>query len=97
MFFLRFAVFDLQESSKYLIAKHRDEDALEVLRHIARRNGKEITLTLDHFTRIQGEHQSGVPRTMWQVIKSSFSNFSLCVLFLSGTIYCKNDASQMCI
>lgn len=30
MFICRFVLFDLQESSKYLIAKHRDEEAIQV-------------------------------------------------------------------
>lgn len=30
MWILRYVVFDLQESSKYLIAKGRDEDAIQV-------------------------------------------------------------------
>lgn len=30
MWILRYLVFDLQESSKYLIAKGRDEDAIQV-------------------------------------------------------------------
>lgn len=30
MFIMRFVVFDLQESSKYLVAKGRDEDAIRV-------------------------------------------------------------------
>jgi hypothetical protein len=30
MWILRYVVFDLQESSKYLVAKGRDEDAIRV-------------------------------------------------------------------
>ncbi|KAJ7818568.1 MFS general substrate transporter [Mycena olivaceomarginata] len=47
MWILRYVVFDLQESCKYLVAKGRDKEAIEVLEHIARKNGKTITLTLE--------------------------------------------------
>ncbi|KAF8896637.1 major facilitator superfamily domain-containing protein [Infundibulicybe gibba] len=76
MFILRFVIFDLQESSKYLIAKGRDEDAIRVLQHLARRNGKEITLTLEALQKIQGG-KALPPRTNLQVIKSAFTGFSL--------------------
>jgi hypothetical protein len=47
MFILRFLIFDLQESPKYLVANGREEEAIKVLEHIARKNGKTITLTLE--------------------------------------------------
>ncbi|KAG1757911.1 major facilitator superfamily domain-containing protein [Suillus lakei] len=46
MFICRFFVFDVQESSKFLVAQGRDEEAMKVLEHIARRNGRAITLKL---------------------------------------------------
>ncbi|KAF8529729.1 MFS general substrate transporter [Hysterangium stoloniferum] len=58
MFIIRFFVFDLQESSKYLLAKGRDEEALAVLQHIARRNGRTITLTLDQLLAVSGGQPS---------------------------------------
>ncbi|KAG6828697.1 hypothetical protein H0H93_014788, partial [Arthromyces matolae] len=76
MFFLRFVVFDLQESPKYLVAKGRDEDAINVLKHIAKRNGKTITLTLEQLTAIE-ESSGFVPKTPLQVVKSAFSTISL--------------------
>ncbi|KAI5888960.1 MFS general substrate transporter [Schizophyllum commune H4-8] len=73
MFLLRFVVFDLQESSKYLVAKGRDEEALAVLRHLAKRNGREITLTLEHIQRVKvATHIS-----QKESIKNSFSQLSL--------------------
>ncbi|KAF8723420.1 hypothetical protein AX14_009311 [Amanita brunnescens Koide BX004] len=76
VFIMRFLVFDLQESSKYLIAKGRDEEAIEVLQRLARRNGKTITLTLEQLQSIQDS--SAVPsRKNWELIKSSFSSISL--------------------
>lgn len=78
MFIFRFIIFDLQESSKYLIAKQRDAEAIRVLEHIARRNGKTITLKLEHLQQINATaHQASITRTTWQVIRSSFSHFSL--------------------
>ncbi|KAL1750696.1 major facilitator superfamily domain-containing protein [Schizophyllum commune] len=55
MFVSRYFVFDLQESSKYLLARGRDEEALEVLQHIARRNGRKIDLTLADLKVIEDE------------------------------------------
>jgi len=76
VFVMRFIVFDLQESSKYLIAKGRDQEAIEVLQRIARRNGKTISLTLEKLQSIQDS--SAVPRlTNFQLVKSSFSSISL--------------------
>ncbi|KAF8627128.1 hypothetical protein AX15_004529 [Amanita polypyramis BW_CC] len=76
MFVLRCVVFDLQESSKYLISKGRDAEAIQVLQHLAHRNGKTITLTLEKLLIIQDS--SRLPRpTSWQVIKGTFSNLSL--------------------
>ncbi|KIL61498.1 hypothetical protein M378DRAFT_109281 [Amanita muscaria Koide BX008] len=76
IFLLRFIVFDLQESSKYLIAKGRDEEAIEVLRHLARRNGRTITLTLEKLQAVQSS-PSATRKTYKQLIKNSFSNLSL--------------------
>ncbi|GLB44762.1 putative major facilitator superfamily protein [Lyophyllum shimeji] len=76
MFVMRFALFDLQESSKYLVAKGRDEEAIAVLRHIAARNGKTISLTLEQFSAVEGGKQY-VPKSTFETIKGAFSSFSL--------------------
>ncbi|KAM6492287.1 hypothetical protein JOM56_012011, partial [Amanita muscaria] len=76
IFLLRFIVFDLQESSKCLIAKGRDEEAIEVLRHLARRNGRTITLTLEKLQAVQSS-PSATRKIYKQLIKISFSNLSL--------------------
>ncbi|KAJ8514378.1 hypothetical protein ONZ45_g8085 [Pleurotus djamor] len=79
MWVLRFLVFDLQESSKFMIAKGRDEEAVEILRHIARKNGRTITLTADALRRAAGESTSetNTHPTNYDLIKQSISQFSL--------------------
>ncbi|KAF9254664.1 MFS general substrate transporter [Marasmius fiardii PR-910] len=81
MWILRYVVFDLQESCKYLVAKGRDEEAIKALEHIARRNGKTITLTLESLQNATKD-QTGQTRVVgqlstYQVIKNTFSSFSL--------------------
>lgn len=76
MFIMRFVVFDLQESSKYLVAKGRDEDAIRVLQHLATRNGRTISLTLEQLQSVT-EGKTIPPRTAWQTIRNSFTKFSL--------------------
>ena len=39
-FFIRFVLFTVHESPKYLMGKGRDEDAVRVVHDVARRNGK---------------------------------------------------------
>ncbi|KAG6897020.1 hypothetical protein C0992_004665 [Termitomyces sp. T32_za158] len=73
---MRFVVFDLQESPKYLVAKGRDREAIAVLQHIAKRNGKTISLTLEHFSAVEGVAEY-VPRSQFEVVKDAFSTISL--------------------
>ncbi|KXN83796.1 hypothetical protein AN958_01073 [Leucoagaricus sp. SymC.cos] len=77
MFIFRFIVFDLQESPKYLIAKNRDAEAVRALQHIAKRNGKTISLTVEQLERVNAKaHQASITKTTWQVVKSSFTHLS---------------------
>ncbi|KAK1769409.1 synaptic vesicle 2-related protein [Phialemonium atrogriseum] len=46
MFFIRFALFTIYESPKFLMGKGRDEDAVRIVHEVARRNGKTSELTL---------------------------------------------------
>ncbi|KAK2627631.1 hypothetical protein QTJ16_003597 [Diplocarpon rosae] len=46
LFLVRFLVFTVYESPKYLMGKGRDEEAVEVVLEVARRNGKVSDLTL---------------------------------------------------
>ncbi|KAF9254047.1 MFS general substrate transporter [Marasmius fiardii PR-910] len=81
MWILRYVVFDLQESCKYLVAKGRDEEAIRVLEHIAQKNGKTITLTLESLRGVAKDRVGQNPTvghlTTYQVIRNSFSSFSL--------------------
>lgn len=47
MFFIRFVLFTIFESPKYLIGKGRDEDAVRIVHEVARRNGKTSALTIE--------------------------------------------------
>jgi MFS family permease len=47
MFFIRFVLFTIFESPKYLIGKGRDEDAVRVVHEVARRNGKTSSLSIE--------------------------------------------------
>lgn len=39
-FLIRFVLFTIYESPKYLMGKGRDEDAVRIVHEVARRNGK---------------------------------------------------------
>jgi len=55
VFFLRFVVFNFQESPKFLVYHGREEEAVQVLQHVARVNGKTCNLTLADFHAVGGE------------------------------------------
>jgi MFS family permease len=60
MFFLRFVVFTLYESPKFLMGKGRDEQAVEVVHKVAQKNGKTSSLTLAH---LQVHDRDGAVKT----------------------------------
>lgn len=84
MFFCRYLIFDLQESSKYLVASGRDEEAIEALRYIAKRNGTTMSLTLEQLNAIDesGRNPQRKKISVWQTILKSFDSFSLLVFLL---------------
>ncbi|KAJ3508855.1 hypothetical protein NLJ89_g5529 [Agrocybe chaxingu] len=53
---IRFFVFDLMESPRYLVGKGRDEDAVKIIHKIAEYNGTTSTLTVDQLTSIGELH-----------------------------------------
>lgn len=80
MFICRYFIFQLQESPKFLVAAGRDEEAVEALTYIAKRNGKTITLTSEKLLSlgtVKGRH-GGKGSLLWQ-FKNSFAHLSLCV------------------
>jgi len=58
LFVLRFFVFHLYESPKYLMGRGRDAEAVEIVHKVARYNGKTSSLTLDMLQNVKG-HDSG--------------------------------------
>lgn len=47
LFVIRFFVFHLYESPKYLMGRGRDEEAIEVVKKVAAYNGRQTSLTLE--------------------------------------------------
>ena len=47
MFFIRFVLFKIHESPKYLMGKGRDEDAIRIVHKVAKINGKTSALTVE--------------------------------------------------
>ena len=52
MFFLRFFVFKLYESPKYLMGRGRDEEAVRAVHLVAAYNGKKSNLRLEHLQEV---------------------------------------------
>ncbi|EJD03169.1 MFS general substrate transporter [Fomitiporia mediterranea MF3/22] len=78
MFFCRYIIFELQESSKFLVATGQDEEAIKVLQYIAKRNGRTISLTTEKLLAVSGGSTRQVRDTsVWSSFKRSFSQFSL--------------------
>ncbi|KAF8442098.1 MFS general substrate transporter [Boletus edulis BED1] len=75
IFIMRYFVFDLQESPKYLVAQGRDEEAVAVLEHVARRNGRTISLKVEDLHRIS--ESSKAPPASWRdSLRRSFTDVS---------------------
>lgn len=54
LFVLRFFVFHLYESPKYLMGRGRDAEAVEVVHKVAQYNGKSSSLTLEMLRNVKG-------------------------------------------
>ena len=59
MFILRFFVFTLYESPKYLMGKGKDDEAVRIVHELARRNGKTSSLVLADLQAHDQEGQQG--------------------------------------
>ncbi|WWD09106.1 hypothetical protein V865_007227 [Kwoniella europaea PYCC6329] len=85
IFFLRFFVFHFHESPKFLLARGREAEAIEVLHKIAKFNkAPPPTLTVQHFAEIDASSstytndsiaQNGNMTSIGSVIKRFFRNF----------------------
>ena len=62
IFFLRFVVFNFQESPKFLLYRGQDEKAVKVLQHIAKFNKRECSVTLEMFEALTDENDSTASR-----------------------------------
>ena len=62
VFFLRFVVFNFQESPKFLLYRGRDDKAVEVLHKIAKFNGRESNISLETFEALSTERTSTATR-----------------------------------
>jgi MFS family permease len=58
VFFLRFVVFQFQESPKFLLYRGKDEKAIEVLHNVAKYNKRTCTLTLKNLEALEQEFDS---------------------------------------
>ena len=64
VFFLRFVVFNFQESPKFLLYRGRDDKAVEVLQKMANFNGRECSVTMESFEALStGETSTTTPDT----------------------------------
>ncbi|KAJ3577878.1 hypothetical protein NPX13_g2689 [Xylaria arbuscula] len=55
MFIIRFFAFKIFESPKYLMGKGKDEEAVRIVHEVARRNGTESWLTIEHLKACEPE------------------------------------------
>ncbi|EJU05014.1 MFS general substrate transporter [Dacryopinax primogenitus] len=77
MWILRFFVYRIPESPKYLIARGRDAEAVSVVHYMAKQNGRISTLTLEKLRAAAGEsvddlslNQAELSPTSWTTGKS---------------------------
>jgi len=78
MWCLRFFLFDLVESPRYLIGKGKDEEAVAVIHKIAAYNSTTSSLTVEHLTNIGSVvvHDKDVGGARGKGILSKTSNFT---------------------
>lgn len=59
MFFIRFVLFKIFESPKFLMGRGRDEDAVRVVHEVARRNGTYSDLTVEDLKKCEALASNG--------------------------------------
>lgn len=77
MFLLRFFVFDLRESPKFLMGRGRDAEAVESIHAVAKYNGVESTLTLEDLTKIDTEESRTRYTTVGAAVERNLEKFKL--------------------
>jgi hypothetical protein len=74
---LRFFVFHLYESPKFLVGRGRDEEAVEVIHKVAAYNGVKSSLRLEHLQAVDREHgaQNAVDTSVAAAAKRTLEMF----------------------
>lgn len=62
MWTIRFFIFDLVESPRFLIGIGKDAEAVAIIHKIADYNGRPTSLTLENLTRLDPKDETGVRR-----------------------------------
>ena len=81
LWILRFFVFNLHESPKYLMGRGRDEAAVEVIHTVAAYNGKTSNLTVEHlksaekFGRVSSEKEVKMDVSIAAAVKRKLALF----------------------
>ncbi|OBW67716.1 MAG: Alpha-glucuronidase [Aureobasidium pullulans] len=97
IFFLRFVVFDFQESPKFLVYRGKDQKAIEVLQKIAKFNKRQSSLTIEDFSSLRvdsadhsaagllgaGDEQETL--SFWGKFKLEFSRYGMLFSSKSAT------------
>lgn len=77
MFLLRFFVFDLRESPKFLMGRGRDAEAVESIHAVAKYNGVESTLVLEDLTKIDIAESRAHYTTVGAAVERNLEKFKL--------------------
>ncbi|KAF2027678.1 MFS general substrate transporter [Setomelanomma holmii] len=64
VFFLRFVIFDFQESPKFLLYRGKDEEAVQVLQNVAKFNGRGCGLTLEKLEALERDFEASSDEVM---------------------------------
>jgi len=77
MWGLRFFVFKLHESPKYLMGRGRDEQAVQVVHFIAMKNGKKSSLSIEDLRAVDAKFGKKIETSAAAAAKRKLTTFSL--------------------
>lgn len=80
MFAIRFFAFTIFESPKYLMGRGKDEEAVRIVHEVARRNGAESWLTVEHLKACEPEgyeRHASATATAGNAVKRKLATFKL--------------------